>query len=153
MTIFWKSKALSLQYENRMLMKHIEDLYRQIIESKNPVDNQNQNFTETQQPISANNEEYYDEEYEEYENCDEFEMEDNLDVQDTYVKKTKKEEEICIEQPKVIENKKQRESEMKLLYGKSYRKIMGMETVVQMQYDVLIDKEKINYWPVLPIKL
>lgn len=163
---FWKSKAISLQYENRMLQKHIEEMYTQIIQSRLSIE-PNNHLEQQEEPCKETNNKYLetqtcDEELyaeqnhnecleEEEEEGEEEENENNINIsfnKKAEQKKTK--DETLIDPP--TQDKKIRLNEMKTLYGESYRKIMGMETVIQMHYDVALDKEKINYWPVLPIR-
>ncbi|RZC34739.1 GEMIN8 domain containing protein [Asbolus verrucosus] len=106
---YWKSRALSLEYENRMLLRHIRNVYAKQTEDY-------ANYVKGQQQI---------------------------------------EEAPSAKSASFVEpaGKKRRE-EMEKLYGKKASKIMGMETAVQLNYDLhLEDAGKLPHWPHTPLNL
>ncbi|XP_008192478.1 gem-associated protein 8 [Tribolium castaneum] len=103
---YWKSRALSLEYENQMLIRHLRNVYAK--------------------------------QTEDYAN---------------YVKEQGQIEDAPVEAETGPVGRKRRE-EMDKLYGKKASKIMGMETAVQLNYDLhLEDAGKLAHWPHTPLNL
>ncbi|XP_064214715.1 gem-associated protein 8 [Tribolium castaneum] len=107
---YWKSRALSFEYENKMLIRHLRNVYaKQTEDYANYVKEQGQ-------------------------------------IED-------KDSETRPILPTEPVGKKRRE-EMDKLYGKKASKIMGMETAVQLNYDLhLEDAGKLAHWPHTPLNL
>ncbi|XP_022198156.2 gem-associated protein 8 isoform X2 [Nilaparvata lugens] len=47
---------------------------------------------------------------------------------------------------------KLRSEQMKLLYGDAANKIQGMETAVQLSFDMKCDSLDVTFWPIVPIR-
>lgn len=47
----------------------------------------------------------------------------------------------------------EREDELKILYGKSWQKILALETELQVKYDHNIDFYQPKYWPHFPLRV
>lgn len=112
---YWKSRALSLEYENKMLIKHLRNVYAKQTEDY-------VNYTKEQG-----------------------------EIEDVAVEEERKNvPRLVVPEPV---GKKRRE-EMEKLYGKKTSKIMGMETAVQLNYDLhLEDAGKLAHWPHTPLNL
>ncbi|KAJ3658424.1 hypothetical protein Zmor_010162 [Zophobas morio] len=110
---YWKSRALSLEYENKMLLQHIRNVYaKQTEDYANYLKDQGHEQIEEASPVEEKREE-----------------------------------------TREPVGKKRRE-EMEQLYGAKASKIMGMETAVQLNYDLhLEDAGKLSHWPHTPLNL
>ncbi|EFA02533.1 hypothetical protein TcasGA2_TC008238 [Tribolium castaneum] len=107
---YWKSRALSFEFENKMLIRHLRNVYAK--------------------------------QTEDYANY----MKEQGQIED-------KDSETRPILPTEPVGKKRRE-EMDKLYGKKASKIMGMETAVQLNYDLhLEDAGKLAHWPHTPLNL
>jgi hypothetical protein len=116
---YWKSRALSLEHENKMLIEHIRNVYAKQTEDY-------ANYIRSQQEIN--------EASHEKRNIDHTKSEiTNLPIEPA--------------------GKKRREAMVKL-YGKKASKIMGMETAVQLNYDLHVENAgKLPHWPHTPLNL
>ncbi|XP_044255889.1 gem-associated protein 8-like [Tribolium madens] len=109
---YWKSRALSLEYENKMLIRHLRNVYAK--------------------------------QTEDYANY----LKDQGQIEDVAVETDTR------HVPLVEPVGKKRREEMDKLYGKKASKIMGMETAVQLNYDLhLEDAGKLAHWPHTPLNL
>lgn len=110
---YWKSRALSLELENRMLHQCLRNSYaKQVWDYENYMKTQN-------------------------------------------VKNTTKEE-VLVEDEKLPPKEgvwEERRREMDRLYGGMAPKIIGMETAVQLNYELQVDQHKPPYWPNIPLNL
>lgn len=123
---YWKSRAISLQLENKMLYEHIKNVYaKQINDYEQSKKDQNQHSNvlldtcESNPPI----------------------CEENCIIDD--IEKLPPKEQVS----------EQKQSEMKKLYGEMAPKITGMETAVQLNYNRQITRDKPHHWPNIPLKL
>ncbi|KAF5284598.1 hypothetical protein FQR65_LT02424 [Abscondita terminalis] len=116
--VYWKSRALALEYENQMLHKHIQTIYEHQIQD-----------------------------YVDYKNDEEISPPVRRDKrkQENTSKKIWKAPEA---------NSKRVKSEaMKKLYGDMAPKISGMETAIQLNYDLYLEKHNPQLWPNIPLRL
>lgn len=121
---YWKSRALSLELENRMLHNCIRNAYVKQIQD-----------------------------YENY-----VKMQNTSPVVDGVTHEEKKCNEAL---PTVAPDKlpppeqvgEARRREMRQLYGSMTPKIIGMETAVQLNYDLQLDQHRPRYWPNIPLNL
>ncbi|CAH1987805.1 unnamed protein product [Acanthoscelides obtectus] len=122
---YWKSRAISLEYENRMLKQHLRNVYAQTIEDYSKQC------------------EMEDDDSGKYSNRSE-----EKNRQKKASCRTKKK----LVTPNLPESK-QRADDMKKLYGDKSQKIMGMETAMQLDFERCKEQGKPSYWPNLPLKL
>ncbi|XP_017772981.1 PREDICTED: gem-associated protein 8-like [Nicrophorus vespilloides] len=123
-TAYWKSRAISLEYENRMLHEHIKKLYLGQIDECKELKHE-----EELEPEWKN-----EEEGQKKRRCKN-KWRDDRDA------------DVPREEEKMIQHIKH----MKDLYGNNASKINGMEVAVQLNYD--FHSTKSVYWPNLPLNL
>lgn len=125
---YWKSRALSLEYENRMLIQHIRNVYaKQTEDYANYSKNNNLPLGDT-------------------------DNEDKKQIE--YKKMEAKEEKITDDLQNMEKVDVGRREEMEELYGKMAPKIMGMETAVQLNFDRQITEGgAVPHWPHTPLNL
>ncbi|KAB0799251.1 hypothetical protein PPYR_07131 [Photinus pyralis] len=128
---YWKSRALALELENNLLHKHIENLYAK----------------QTQ----------------EYADCGEYYLEQGSTKKghftdsdgEHFVKRERKRnspEERIWKAPEGNARQKKLE-DMKNVYGDMAPKILGMETAIQLSYDLYLEKYNPKHWPNIPLRL
>lgn len=127
---FWKSKALSLELENKMLRQHLRNVYAKTIEEYTV---NNQECLENGQPNQINVENY-----------------NNIKPSTPKVKEAKATENFELVKANFPECKN-RSEELKKIYGEKSPKILGMETALQLNYERHFEKSKPSYWPHLPL--
>lgn len=111
---YWKSRALSLELENRMLHKCLRNAYaKQVWDYENYMKAQNR--------------------------------EENV----MYEEKCEDTEKL----PPKEGVREERRKKMDRLYGGMAPKIIGMETAVQLNYELQVDQHKPPYWPNIPLNL
>lgn len=123
---YWKSRAISLEYENRMLKQHLRNVYTQTIE-----DNCDRHISPEASDEGTKNEDY---------------CEQNTNRRK---KSSKENEEISPKLPEL----KNRLTEMEKIFGKKAPKILGMETALQLNYERYLEKTKPVTWPTLPLRM
>lgn len=69
------------------------------------------------------------------------------------LKELKQEEEIVKELTKLQDADKERDKEMKMLYGDGNSMIVAMETAVQLSFEKYCDMKSPNYWPNIPFNM
>lgn len=128
---YWKSRAISLEMENKMLLQHLRNVYAKQIQDyadyveiegadKHEEENPNETINESPRESQSTNKE---------------------------IEKTANKEVV----PKIPETGK-RVTEMRQMYGNKADKIMGMETAVLLNYDRHKDQSQIKHWPNVPLK-
>ncbi|KAJ8985383.1 hypothetical protein NQ317_007540 [Molorchus minor] len=138
---YWKSRAISLELENRMLHEHLRNVYAKTIEgnSKHGTESRenNENNTELDSEVAESSE--------------------GSEEGEIVIKKRKQRSNSEIKvKPQILPREpegKNRLEEMKNIYGQAAPKIMGMETAVQLNYERLTNKLNPPYWPGLPLRL
>lgn len=125
--VYWKSRAISLQLENQMLHEHVRNMYlKQIDDYELYLKEKNR------------------------QNC----VIHTKGIQENKHKVEKKEQNFI--ESNIIPVKQlaeQRQTEMKDLYQEMAPKIIGMETAVQLNYNMQVSRHKPHYWPNIPLKL
>lgn len=144
---YWKSQVLSLQFENEMLCEYINELHTQLINNKKKIE-----YEESLDVVAGEDEDVAEEEVEEDGEFNKEGRQFRMEREEKRKKEKEQDDDPTGKPPEKTVVKK-KDEEMKMLYGTGWRKIMGMETVVQLNFDITRDKEKINYWPILPLKL
>ncbi|KAJ8929022.1 hypothetical protein NQ314_018333 [Rhamnusium bicolor] len=129
---YWKSRAISLELENRMLHEHLCNVYAKTIEE----------YSQYKSCVQDNNVEEYQKEI-----VEKTDREDKVNA----IKKNEAKYQNPVS-PKQPEGKNRIE-EMKKIYGDMAQKIMGMETALQLNYERHIDQSKPPYWPSIPLRL
>lgn len=129
---FWKSKALSLELENKMLRQHLRNVYAKTIQD---YDVYNHECLENGQPEQLN---------QEYSN---FTKASKSNGREENIKTI---EECEIVKPNFPECKN-RSEELRKIYGDKAPKILGMETALQLNYERHLEKSKPSHWPNLPL--
>lgn len=132
---YWKSKALSLELENRMLRQHLRDVYAKTVEEYASYNAMNQECLQDTIEHSVQ------------ENGGQAETCNKNDIKQKQSNKIKKIEVIA---PNFPEHKS-RSDELKKLYGENSPKILGMETALQLNYERHLEKSKASYWPNIPL--
>lgn len=131
---YWKSKALTLELENKMLRQHLRDVYAKTVEDYAAYNQMNHEYLED--GTHSNNE-------------DKHAKHTKSDKVSFNVKKEK------IEAKSITPNfpeYKNRSEELKNFYGDKSPKILGMETALQLNYERHLEKSKASHWPNLPLK-
>lgn len=123
---YWKSKALSLELENKMLREHIRYVYAQTIQNYSSYKKSKQEFFKNPRD------------------------ENNIDACGTDEVKPRKTDNCETITPNFPELKN-RSNELKKMYGDKAPKILGMETAVQLNYERHLEKSKACYWPHIPL--
>ncbi|XP_030757275.1 uncharacterized protein LOC115883113 [Sitophilus oryzae] len=142
---YWKSRAISLEIENRMLHEHLRNVYAQQLDYGNNVLVQNtktgtlQNYC-TQ---SLSTKEYLDSNTEPIDKNKHLYKNDKLEG-------LKQGESVKISN-KVPEGQ-HRLNKMKSIYGNNAPKIMGMETAIQLNFEHL-KEGSYSSWPNIPLKI
>lgn len=150
---YWKAHALSLQYVNDMLTDYIGELHSRMFKNADGHPIEHEIATTTYEDDGDHEPDCEDEEVLETDDDDEeFNKESRLFRMERDKKRQQQQQDPSGKAPEKS-HAKIREEQMEQLYGHDWRKIMGMETVVQLNYDILLDKQKINYWPILPINI
>nr|CAI5833991.1 unnamed protein product [Callosobruchus analis] len=124
---YWKSRAISLEFENQMLRQHLRNVYAQTI----------QDYTKQ-----------YEMDGDDSGKCSNDSIERGSQKNKDCKNKNKKQ----LVAPNLPECK-QRSQEMANLYGDKAQKIMGMETAMQLDFERCKEQVRPNYWPNLPLKL
>ncbi|KAK9891671.1 hypothetical protein WA026_015638 [Henosepilachna vigintioctopunctata] len=138
--VYWKSRALSLEYENRMLHKHLRDVYAQQIENYKYYNNL-QELDEGNVQTDSNNENY----------SKTYVNKSNLEhLQSRFSRNINETEPTAFEPPCEPIGKKRRE-EMENFYGSNCSKIAGVETALQLNYEHALSKLKPVHWPELQL--
>lgn len=162
--LYWRSKAIALGFENRMLIKHIRNIYKSTINYYNQSNleqtgtieddeepecvfeeaDAGKTICQVTKPIKPNKKDPPIENFAKtkYKKIHKNNKEKDLEEDD---------DEFCKQptQTSVIYRQGQAEG----LYGKDWKKILGMETAVQLHYDLFIQKNKATFWPVVPMKI
>lgn len=125
---FWRSKAITLELENRMLRKHLRDMYAKTVEEYAP-------YYQTNQECLSNNP-----------------QESSTEISSNTVNDSDKSKLTEATTSANFPEFKNRSEELKKIYGEKGPKILGMETAIQLNYERHLDKLKPNYWPHLPLK-
>ncbi|KAG5877009.1 hypothetical protein JTB14_021905 [Gonioctena quinquepunctata] len=123
---YWKSRAISMEYENQMLKQHLRNVYAQTIEE----------YSQSKQLHESDIPEF---------------QEPTAEIPEVASEKSKEKTTVVIDPN--TPNIKQRVEEMNGLYGEKAQKIMGMETALQLNYERHLEHSKPVYWPSLPFKL
>lgn len=127
---YWKSRAISLELENKMLHQHIRNVYAKTIEQYLQNKHTESNCKDTQN-----------------------QGEENQCLKKSFREKsgilTKGKRPVSPKEP----SGKNRLEEMKKIYGDKAQKIMGMETALQLSYEKCLDQSKASYWPSIPLRL
>lgn len=171
---FWKARAVSLEYENKMLHKHIKQMYIGMIsqntdaaldykeyeEQYNEEDYGETEESRLEDTLEESGEIYHDCEQEIQEDIEdeEFNKESKefrkkRDEERAKAKKKVDSEDEEESKPPEAQLSKIREVKMKQMYGEAWRKIMGMETAIQLNYELTVERDNVKYWPCLPINL
>ncbi|KAK5643564.1 hypothetical protein RI129_007409 [Pyrocoelia pectoralis] len=129
---YWKSRALALELENNMLHKHIANIYANQIQEYVDYDD---------------NDEYYDDRQQRRQNWSKKEEEHG-----SRQRKANSRRQQIWKAPEENSRKRKLE-EMKTLYGEMAPKILGMETAIQLNYDLYLEKHNAKYWPNIPLRL
>ncbi|KAJ8922558.1 hypothetical protein NQ315_007588 [Exocentrus adspersus] len=130
---YWKSRAISLELENRMLHEHLRNVYAQTI----------QDWRQSTIHPETNTEE-------------EEEGEDEQEQQAKHAPRSRKKSNLSNTNRPVSPKEpcgKNRLEEMKKIYGDKAQKIMGMETALQLNYEKQIEVLKPSHWPSMPLRL
>ncbi|KAL1489359.1 hypothetical protein ABEB36_014272 [Hypothenemus hampei] len=120
---YWKSKAITLEIENKMLKQHLRHFYTQQIDFYGK--------SQDWQKISA--------------------AEDSTEIPQSSTSITNHEVSHKVLPKEPIG--KNRLEEMQKIYGERAPKIMGMETALELNYERLLEEESRIFWPNLPLKL
>ncbi|KAJ8953108.1 hypothetical protein NQ318_013452 [Aromia moschata] len=138
---YWKSRAIGLELENRMLHEHLRNVYAKTIEDQ-------LQYRECFQGSNDN-----------AKNNDQETIEDEQSVyRKSQVKKKKvadRDENAAVKRPvspREPEGKNRLEM-MKKIYGDEASKIMGMETALQLNYERIKNQLKPPHWPTIPLRL
>lgn len=137
---FWKSKALVLELENRMLRQHLKDVYAKSIE-----DYINEGEIDEEYPVSPTENVYI-------EKCYEKKVK-NYNGSKGNKKKQSYKKGSCEVVSANFPEYTNRSDELKKLYGEKSQKIIGMETALQLNYERHLEKTKAFHWPNLPLNL
>ncbi|VEN33938.1 unnamed protein product [Callosobruchus maculatus] len=124
---YWKSRAISLEFENQMLRQHLRNVYAQTIQ-----DNSKQYEVDDDDSGKCSN--------------------DSTERDNQKNKSFKNKDKKQLVAPNLPECK-QRVQEMQKLYGDKAQKIMGMETAMQLGFERCKEQAEPNYWPNLPLNL
>ncbi|KAL3266864.1 hypothetical protein HHI36_011016 [Cryptolaemus montrouzieri] len=142
---FWKSRALSLEYENWMLHDHLRSVYADHISSRSKTGKIHEQIYEGCDGTMDNFDRYT-------EVSMEFSNSPN-----SHFSSSKNPIESCKEQneikPPFEPIGKRRREEMEKLYGSHCPKIAGIETALQLNYEHVAAKLKPAYWPQLQLNL
>nr|XP_023029472.1 gem-associated protein 8-like [Leptinotarsa decemlineata] len=120
---YWKSRAISLEYENQMLRQHLRNVYAKTVEVQFQGYPLNETVSETNEITSTADKR----------------------------KSEKCEEEEVVVLPN-IPNVKQRTEEMSELYGEKAQILIGMETAMQLNYEKHSENSNPVLWPNYPLK-
>lgn len=120
---YWKSRATSLEYENKMLHEHIKKMCMKNIEDYVAAKEQLE-YAGTNQIEQSNTEQV-------------------TDVGEERLSE-KNEEEDYPRQPEV---------DRKKMFGEFESKVSGMETALQVNYQMQVDNLKGQMWPNIPLNL
>lgn len=130
---YWKSKAISLEYENKMLHEHLRNVYAQQVNYNQHYYNQNNsNYDQNNLNVESTNEEA------------------NVISDNKKAINNGQMDELSQPPTQHLPNRKE---EMKNLYGSYSSKIMGMETANQLNHERLLRQLKPKMWPDLPLNL
>lgn len=117
---FWKSRAVSLELENRMLHNCLRNAYaKQVLDYENYMKAQKADSSEIKREES---------------------VEEGGEIEEDAL-------------PPAEGAGEERRREMSRLYGSMAPKITGMETAVQLNYELQVDQRKPPYWPNIPLNL
>lgn len=130
---YWKSRAISLELENKMLHQHLRNVYSKTIEQY--LENNKYSESSPEEPQIHQDESQ----------CSKNTRKEKSSISNT--KTTKRP--VSPKEP----SGKGRSEEMKRIYGDKAQKIMGMETVLQLNYEKHLDQLKPSYWPTIPLRL
>lgn len=171
---FWKARAVSLEYENKMLHKHIKQMYIGMISQNteatldyNEYEEQynEEDYGETEESRLDDTLEEPGEIYHDCEQAIQDDIEDEEFNKESKEFRKKRDEERAKAKKKVdsedeeeskppeAQLSKIREEKMKQMYGEAWRKIMGMETAIQLNYELTVERDNVKYWPCLPINM
>ncbi|CAG9767707.1 unnamed protein product [Ceutorhynchus assimilis] len=126
---YWKSRAICLELENKMLKDHLRNVYAQQIEYYD----QNKEWQEVPPENDGRT------------------IANEHNSSSTSIESEKKADKV-----KVVPNVppgKHRLREMEKIYGDRAAKVMGMETALELNYQKLLEDECPIYWPNMPLKL
>lgn len=112
---YWKSRALSLELENKMLHQCLRNAYAKQVWDY-------ENYMKADKTEGGGKKE----------------MENDIDEE---------------KQPPKEGAGEEKRREMNRLYGSMAPKITGMETAVQLNYELQVDQHKPPYWPNIPLNL
>ncbi|XP_018573005.1 gem-associated protein 8-like [Anoplophora glabripennis] len=127
---YWKSRAISLELENKMLHQHLRNVYAKTIEQ----------YLENNKCIELHSEK--PETRQEENQCSK-----NTIREKSGISKTKRP--VSPKEP----SGKHRLEEMKAIYGDKAQKIMGMETALQLNYEKHFKQLNPSHWPSIPLRL
>ncbi|KAF7283168.1 hypothetical protein GWI33_001231 [Rhynchophorus ferrugineus] len=133
---YWKSRAISLEMENKMLHQHLRNVYAQQVEYY-----QNSSLEYTEQENNNKDTDTHDK---------------NNSKSHTQRLKNKGKPDEITKTEKVLPKEpkgKNRLNEMKGIYGDMAPKIMGMETAIDLNFERLKEEGTYINWPNIPIKL
>ncbi|CAG9820105.1 unnamed protein product [Phaedon cochleariae] len=128
---YWKSRAISLELENKMLRQHLRNVYAKTIEdeSSNNHINTTVGTEETMEDVGS--------------------VPTKNSNHRTCSNVNHEQQEVL---PIIPENKNRLE-EMQRIYGARAQKLMGMETAIQLNYERHLEQSKPVVWPSLPLNL
>lgn len=127
-TAYWKSKALSLELENKMLRQHLRNIYAKTVQDYATYNQMGQEYIENERE----------------ENCEESNVKSSKKFSER--RKSNKTELSELITPK-FPDRVNRSEELKQIYGDKAPKILGMETAMQLNYERHLEKSKPAYWP------
>lgn len=130
---YWKSRALSTELENQMLLEHLRNAYAALIQERATRANlQN----EPQAPQHNDEPEA---------------MIPPTSVIEVAIEDSKENSKAPI--PTIDSDRKTRKEHLKSLFGDKASRIIGMETAVQLNFDLRREEAgKISHWPHLPLR-
>lgn len=157
---FWKSKATSLEYENKLLHDIIRKNYINTQQSSQNETIMNSDEEDVEEDcIESENEpdEYGEGELEVSEEFIQF-LRDNKKYRDDAKRERERLKDLHNTERRIIEEMEAGPSEnaedpqelMKRLYGDNWERISALETSLQSQFINICDREKPMYWPNIP---
>lgn len=158
---YWKSRAISLEFENRMLLRHIRDMYAKQIEDY-ALNNENKEILVGGGENNSNlnyergieygrdevdtDEEVGEEREDEEEEIEDDDRENEKDETDGFLNFETGSSWKPPDEPSGVRKKK----EMLEMYGERGTAISGMETALQLNFDLLQERFKPVLWPNIP---
>lgn len=171
---YWKARAVSLEYENRMLHEVIRSNHMTVPttsklngalggseETNISAENSDQSDSESEENESDKSESESDNEENQNENEEDFEVSEEfiqfLTANAKYREDARKEKERLKAKEReaslIVEARESAEDRMvrkKQLYGENFKRIVALESYLQSDFNEKVDKSRAAYWPNIP---